>query len=106
MLLGVVRMIAGLWFDSVNHDKPWYVKQSGVSQISDKLLFLRPPSDISRLPRSLDECKFWKESEWKSFLLYYSLTVLPGVLSNKYINHWFLLVYSIHALLQDCVTDE
>lgn len=106
VLLGVVQMFAGLWFDSMNHDKPWYIKQSGMAQISDKLLSLRPPSDISRLPRSLDERKFWKGSEWKSFLLYYSLFVLPGVLPSKYVNHWFLLVYSIHALLQDCVTDE
>jgi len=104
VLLGIVRMFSALWFDSANHDKPWYVKQSGVSQISDKLLSLRPPSDISRLPRSLAERKYWKGSEWKSFLLYYSLIVLPDVLPTKYTNHWFLLVYSIHALLQDCVT--
>jgi len=101
-----VRMFAGLWFDSANHDKPWYIKQSGVTQISQKLLTLRPPSDVSRLPRSLDERKYWKGSEWKSFLLYYSLIVMPGVLLAKFVSHWFLLVFSIHTLLQDSATHE
>lgn len=104
VLLGIVRMFAGLWFDSANHDKPWYVKQSGVTQISQKLLTLRPPSDVSRLPRSLDERKYWKGSEWKSFLLYYSLIVMPGILSAKFVSHWFLLVFSVHILLQDSAT--
>ena len=103
VLLGVVRMFAGLWFDSVNHDKPRYVKQSGASLISENLLSLRPPSDISRLPRSLAERKYWKGSEWKSLLLYYSLVVLPSILPSKYVKHWFLLVFAIHALLQDSI---
>ena len=106
VLLGVVRMFSGLWFDSVNHGKSWYIKQSGVSQVSEKLLSLKPPSDISRLPRSLAERKYWKGSEWMSFLLYYSLIVLLGILPAKYVNHWFLLVYALHVLLQDHVSDE
>ena len=102
-LLGVACTFAGLWFDSSNHEKPWYAGQSGVSAISRNLVTLRPPSDISRLPRSLSERKFWKGSEWKSFLLYYSLLILPGHLAAKYLNHWFLLVYAIHILLQETV---
>jgi len=103
VLLGVVRTFAGLWFDSSNHEKPWYIRQSGLSAISKQLITARPPSDISRLPRTLNERKFWKGSEWKSFLLYYSLLVLNGQLPSKYLNHWFLLVYAMHILLRDTV---
>lgn len=96
VLLRVVRMFAGFWFDSCNHDKP-----SRAADVSSRLIALRPPSDVSRLPRSLAERKYWKGSEWKPFLLYYLLLVLDGVLETKYLNHWFLLVFSIHVLLQD-----
>jgi len=104
VLLGVVRTFSGLWFDSSNHSKPWYVGQLGVSKISRQLVSLRPPSDVSRLPRSLSERRFWKGSEWRSFLLYYSVLVLRGILPAKYLNHWFLLVFSIHILLQESVS--
>jgi len=60
-------MFAGLWFNSANRGKPRYIKQSGVTQVSHKLLTLRPPNDVSRAPRSLNERKYWKGSEWKSF---------------------------------------
>src|SRR6218665_1246490 len=106
VLLGVVRTFSGLWFDSSNHEQSWYVGQSGVAAVSRKLIALRPPSDVSRLPRSLAERKFWKGSEWKSFLLYYSVLVLRGVLPTKFLNHWFLLVYSIHILLQESISKQ
>lgn len=106
VLLGVVRMFVSLWFDSCNHDKPWYIGPSRAADVSSRLTALRPPSDVSRLPRSLAERKYWKGSECKSFLLYYSLLVLDGVLETKYLNHWFLLVFSIHVLLQDCVQTQ
>ncbi|KAG1652613.1 hypothetical protein GQR58_026194 [Nymphon striatum] len=100
VLLGVVRMFSGLWFDSRNHEQTWYIGRS-LSVINHKLCKIKIPSSISRLPRSLSERKFWKGSEWKSFLLYYSLIVLQGTLPQQYFNHWFLLVFSINLLLQD-----
>jgi len=106
VLLGVVRMFASLWFDSCNHDKPWYIGPSRAADVRSRLTALRPPSDVSRLPRSLAERKYWKGSEWKSFLLYYSLLAMDGVLETKYLNHWYLLLFSVHVLLQDCVQTE
>lgn len=95
-------MMTSLWFDSTNHGKPWYIGRH-VEVISEKLKKICPPKEISRLPQSLNDRKFWKGSEWRSFLLFYSLPVLHGYLQTKYLNHWFLLVFSIHCLLQNKV---
>lgn len=100
ILLGVVRSFVDLWSDSCNHHQPWYIS----FDISRKIVSMKIPSSISRLPRGLSERKFWKGSEWKSFLIFYSLIVLDGKLSRLYLNHWFLLVFATNILLQDKVS--
>ncbi len=102
--LGVTRsnilMLMTLWLDSTNHDKPWYIGTK--SDVIDKqLLAIQPPAELTRVPRSVKERKYWKASEWRSFLLFYALPVLCGVLSKKYWNHLFLLVFGIYSLLQE-----
>jgi len=65
VLLGVVRQIIGLWFDSkvpeVNVKSPNVLKE-----IDRRLKSVRPPSEITRLPRSVIERKNWKRSQTAS----------------------------------------
>lgn len=98
--LGVTRQLMTLWLDSTNHGKPWYIGTK--SEVIDKqLIAIQPPVELTRVPRSVKERKYWKASEWRSFLLFYALPVLCGVLSKKYWNHLFLLVFGIYTLLQE-----
>ena len=43
--------------------------------------------------------KYWKASEWRSFLLFYSPVLLKSVLPKKFFKHWCLLVFSIFYLM-------
>lgn len=90
-----------LWLDSNNHDKPWYTGTK--SEVIDKqlLVAIQPPVALTRVPRSVKEQKYWKASEWRSFLLFYALPVLCGILSKKHWNHLFFLVFVIYTLLQE-----
>lgn len=99
VLLGVVRQWATLWFDPQYNQCPWYLGRH-TQMLDSRLLEMKPPREISRAPRSLKERKFWKATEWKSFLLYYSLFVLMGILPTKFYHHWCLLCFSLHILLQ------
>lgn len=47
--------------------------------------------------------KYWKASEWRSFLLFYDLPLLNGVLLRKFWNHLFLFVFAMHILLGEKV---
>ena len=72
-----------------------------VKQIDKNLLKQRPPHDFSRAPRSIEKHrKYWKASELRNWLLYYSLPLLSSVLPPLYLHHFSLLVCAMHILLQ------
>lgn len=69
MHLGVVRQMASMWLDSENHEKPYYIGNR-VNELDEQLLQIKPPCSITRVPRSLQQRKFWKASEWQKWLLF------------------------------------
>lgn len=76
---GVVKQFVMAWFDSSNHDKEWYLGK--YQQVFDnKLTNILPPSEITRIPRSIVQRKLFKASEWKNILLYYSLPCLSRLM--------------------------
>ena len=101
---GVTRQLTSLWLDSTNHQHGWYIGTK-TEQIDKVLKKISPPTEITRVPRSMRERKFWKASEWRSFLLFYALPVLNGILPRKYWNHLFLLVFAVYHLLQEMIRD-
>lgn len=105
VLLGVCRQIATLWFDSKSCSKPWYIGLN-TAKVDGNLLTIKPPSSFSRVPRSIVERRFWKAHEWQNWLLYYSLPVLKGILPNKYLYHWALLVEAVSILLGSNISQE
>ncbi|XP_062599958.1 uncharacterized protein LOC134261548 [Saccostrea cucullata] len=100
---GVTRQFTSLWLDTHNKGKPFYIGRQW-EELDRKLLKLKPPFEITRRPRSLSTRRFWKASEWRAFLIFYSLIILRGTLPQQYVNHFFLLVFAIYTLLQSSVT--
>lgn len=105
VLLGVVRAICELWLNSKYSNSPWYIGLRS-NEVSQRLMSMKPTSEISRTPSSIDKRALWKASEWRTFLLYYSLPALRGILPEKYFRHWFLLVFAFQTLLKNKVTSS
>ncbi|XP_035852374.1 uncharacterized protein LOC116059288 isoform X2 [Sander lucioperca] len=105
VLLGVSKQLMSLWLDRVNSEKPWYVGQQ-IPQMDSRLLRLRPPLEKKNTSvRSL--CwDSWKASEWRAFLLFYAISVLPGILPLTFLEHYFYLSFSIHILLQESISQH
>ena len=104
VLEGVVRTMMRFWFDSRYHGLPCYIGRS-VSQIDSMLVKQRPPTEFTRAPRSIEKhMKYWKASELRQWLLYYSLPLLLPHLPSLYWHHYALLVCAIHILLKDHIT--
>lgn len=60
IFLGVVKQLIGLWFNSKHCGEKWYCGNK-VEEVDSRLLQIKPPSDVSRVPRSIDShLKFWK----------------------------------------------
>ena len=103
VLLGVARQCARFWFDSSFSSEPWYLGRH-VAEIDRRLTGICPPSDVRRLPRPVKDRKFWKATEWRAWLLFYSIPVLSDVLPVKYLQHWLILVECICVFLASRIT--
>lgn len=105
VLLGVVKLFLLTWLNPKNCRKPWYIGTK--SQILDKRLSeILPPCEITRTPQSVSNISQWKASEFKNFLIYYSLPCLKDLLPSVFYKHWFLLVYAIYVFDSDKITTE
>ena len=104
VLEGTVGRLLNLWFNSTHHSKPFYIGRK-LSEIDQLLMLQKPPNEFSRSPRSISNYrKFWKASELRQFLLFYSLPILQGKLPSLYWQHYALLVCAMHILLNDNIS--
>lgn len=105
-LLGVVKMLLTLWIDKSYSTKPWSIRKS-IGEIETRYMKIMPPSCITRPPRSLiGNFGHLKASELRTFLLFYSIPCLYGILLEEYFQHYILLVEAIFLLLQESISPE
>ncbi|CAG5090279.1 Protein of unknown function, partial [Cotesia congregata] len=70
--LGVVKRAFSLFFEcSYSHCKLSLYEH--LKFVDSKIRSISPPGFVSRLTRSVFDFKYWKASEWKQWLLYYSI---------------------------------
>ncbi|XP_026825986.1 uncharacterized protein LOC105276778 [Ooceraea biroi] len=109
ILLGVIKCHMEYLFDSTKK-KCWIDMTNRVSlknltdTIDSRLLSIQPPSGINRSPRSIEHCCKWKASEWRSWLLFYCIPCLQGLLKDKYLAHLAMLSQETYILLQRSVS--
>lgn len=75
-----------------------------LSKVVQRLTAIKPPDLITRVPRSIRERSYWKATEWKHWLLYYSLPCCIQILPHQYWSHFALLVAAVFTLLSDRLT--
>ena len=103
VLLGVMKKMINLWTNATFKKESWYIGQY-IKLINSRILRIKPPNIITRLPHAIDDLANWKASQYRSFLLFYSLPCLVGVLKNNYLLHYLNLVNAIYILLQKSIT--
>lgn len=103
LLLGVVKyFLLKFFFDNKGE---WFIGKK-INQVDQYIHNIRVPDFVKRLPRSVKDVKYWKASEFRNFLLFYSLPVFDGILPQKYLQHWILLVGAAHILLKETISDN
>ncbi|XP_066274298.1 uncharacterized protein [Branchiostoma lanceolatum] len=103
-LLGITKGLMTLWFKSDRKED--YHCGHHLQEIDQMLLAMRPPLDIHRTPRSIqDHMQHWKASELRAWLLFYSLPIMLHFLPTKYYEHYALLVSAMYILLKDSITE-
>ncbi|XP_057329242.1 uncharacterized protein LOC130670086, partial [Microplitis mediator] len=105
VLLGVVKQHTELLLCSFG--KPYYIgNPNQLAAINEILLKFKHPSSISRSPRDITERNMWKATEWRSWLIFYSLPCLKKLLPHKYLDHLALLVEGITILLEEKISSH
>ena len=78
---------------------PWYRGSS-----RSKAIII--PSRISRYPRNIEDCKNCKASEWRNWLLYYSIFCLKDIIRQQDLDHWKLLSEAALLLHKSSITTD
>ena len=74
-------------------------------EADSKLLQIKPPINISRLPRSIQNHRgYWKASEYRAWLLFYSIPVMFNIIPMEYLAHHMLLVEAVYILLSSSIS--
>ncbi|CAG9763555.1 unnamed protein product [Ceutorhynchus assimilis] len=95
LYLGVMkRLLVNLW---VNGKPPIKLSFRQINAITESLVLQRTniPSEFSRKPRSLNESKRWKATEYSQFLFYTGPVCLKDIFSTDQYVHFL----SLHAAL-------
>ncbi|XP_070537874.1 uncharacterized protein [Ptychodera flava] len=101
VLLGVTKNLMYKWFSATQSKQPFFVGKR-IKEISKRLQHIQPPDYIERLPRDLEKhYNHFKATELQSWLLFYSLPCLNGILPQQYLKHFACLSEAIHILLRD-----
>ncbi len=102
VLEGVVKRFMDKWVNSTH--TPYYLNKKLIDRIDASFTVQHPPHDFTRAIQQ--HRNFWKASEYRSWLLFYSLPLLLTFLPPLYIHHFALLVCSMHMLLQPKLTSS
>ena len=102
VLEGTIKSLLKNWFDPANHGKAYYLglHKKNIDKLAAQI---KPPTEINRAPRSLELLSFWKASEFRAWMLYYSLPLLKAFLPSEYIHHLALLISALHILLSEAI---
>ena len=91
-------LLLNYWFEGKYRYHRFYLGKE-LKKIDKMLLWIKPPHDFHRTPRSIEKSiKYWKAAEWRAWLLCYSIPLLMHILPADYVHH-LCLVGSIHILL-------
>lgn len=106
VLLGITSKVLDLWLNSCNHKQSYYMNPKKQEALNERIIKIKPTSEISRKPRPIFERADYKANELRSFLLYYLPISLPGLLSKPYIDNFLLLSSACYILLKEVISKE
>lgn len=103
VLLGVTTVLINLWTKGRN-SKDRFSISSNISIIDDRLKNIKPSSYLTRVPRTISShIKYWKASELRTWLFFYSLPILCDILDENYFHYLHLLwkgfIFCAHIVL-------
>lgn len=98
-----VKKLLTLWFNSSYNSKEFSLFKV-MNVIDNRLKKIQPPKFIHHMPRKVEEFVHWKAFELKTWLFYYTVPVLQGIMADVYFQHYLLLVAGISYLSNNVIS--
>lgn len=96
---GITKALMTYWFEPA-YSRKLFSLSCHLKEIGWKLVSVKPPHEFGRSPRPISTSrKFWKASEYRAWLLFYSLPIAGPYLPDRIFSPLFTLVYALHILL-------
>ncbi|XP_062520465.1 uncharacterized protein LOC134195459 [Corticium candelabrum] len=105
ILLGVTKTLLHRWIDNEHKGERFYIGNER-ELIDQCLCNIKPPDYVKRVPRGLQWLGRWKASEFRSWLLFYGIPCLWGILPSCYLNHFALLTEGIFIFLSAKLSED
>ena len=97
VLEGVVKNFFNYWFNSKISCE--YSLANKMQEIDKRLLKIKPPKYVPCTPRTIYSHNLWRAHEYSTFILFYALPVLNGLMEEKFYENIKKLVIIIENLL-------
>lgn len=98
-LLGITKLLINLWFSGTYSKEDFSLASNG-GIIDKRLLNIKPPAYILRVPRTItNHFKYWKASELRSWLFFYSLPTLHDIMPETYFLHHCAFVQGLFLIM-------
>lgn len=106
LLLGITKTLLCKWISPTQSNQPFFIGKS-LKEVSKRLNSIHPPDFIERLPRDLERhYNHFKATELQTWLLFYCVPCLQGILPDEYLEHIALLSEAAHILLRDFISQS
>ncbi|XP_067203636.1 uncharacterized protein [Linepithema humile] len=77
-----------------------------INEVNSRLIAIKPPKFIHRMPRSVADLIHWKALELKMFCFYYSIPIFEGIMRLDYFEHFLRLIVALAILSSDSITNH
>ncbi|KAK3909659.1 Halomucin [Frankliniella fusca] len=100
---GLGKALLEFWFDGDHNGKEFSFIHI-IDSVNARLAQIKVPSFLNKFPQTVSDLGSWKSLDYKVWLLYYSIPVLSGLMSDLYLNHHMLLVSAEYLLSQQSIS--
>ncbi|XP_011859941.1 PREDICTED: uncharacterized protein LOC105557338 [Vollenhovia emeryi] len=101
---GVIKKILNLLTDAKFKNNVFSL-YAVIDEINNRLMAIKPPKFVHRMPRSIVDLIHWKTSELKMFCFYYSIPIFEGIMRLDYFEHFLRLIMALSILSSDSITE-
>ncbi|CAL1685139.1 unnamed protein product [Lasius platythorax] len=102
---GVIKKILMLLSD-VKYRNKVFSLYPVLDAVNDRLIAIKPPKFVHRMPRSIADLIHWKASKLKMFCFYYSVPIFEGIMRVDYFEHFLRLIIALSILSSDFITEH